>query len=211
MVGDLPHGRQLVEKMLIDTLGFETHANPDFHEHSADNYTVDEARALKAAHYLKSVGERSVYIVSFNSITIEAQQALLKVCEDPVPHVHFFFITPSLEGIVSTLRSRFSIITVPRVLGASLKNSRAATFLASPPAERLKLIAALIEDKEKNAAIVFLNEIETAAAVLLRENRLAEAAALQDTIALRGFLHTRAPSIKMILEYLALTLPQIQV
>lgn len=215
IVGDRTRGRAHVEALLTGELGMTLEANPDIHFFEADTYAIDDARLLKSDHYAKSFGARSIFVASFGSITSEAQQSLLKVTEDPVPNVHFFFLMPSLQGILPTLRSRFSIIHLDADDGekggggntaAAAGASRAKKFLASAPPKRLEMIASLIEDKEKSAVLDFLNELESLAPALVKEGKFAEAKALGETIKLRGFLQSRAASLKIILEHVAITM-----
>lgn len=215
IVGDRTRGRAHVEALITDELGMTLAANPDIHFFETDTYAIDDARLLKADHYVKSLGARSIFVASFASITSEAQQSLLKVTEDPVPNVHFFFLMPSLQGILPTLRSRFLIVHVDADESAGGKTagaagaSRAKKFLASTPPKRLEMVAKLIEDKDKSAVLDFLNELESLAPALVKEGKFAEAKALGETIKLRGFLQSRAASLKMILEHISVTLPRL--
>lgn len=212
IVGDRTRGRAHVEAILTGELGMTLEANPDIHFFEADTYAIDDARLLKSDHYTKSFGVRSIFVASFGSITSEAQQSLLKVTEDPVPNVHFFFLMPSLQGILPTLRSRFLIVHLDAdtdEVGVAAGNSRAKKFLASTPPKRLEMIASLIEDKDKSAVLDFLNELESLAPALVKEGKFAEAKALGETIRMRGFLQSRAASLKMILEYVAVAVPVI--
>lgn len=207
IVGERSRGRAHVEAILTGDLGMTLAANPDIRVVEMDTYSIDEARLLKSEHYLKPMGERAVHIVMFNAITSEAQQSLLKVTEEPVPNVHFFFILPTLQGILPTLRSRLMIVQLDPEENSTGKNSRAKKFLAATPAERLEMIAPLIEDKDKQAAIAFLNELEAVVPELIAEGKFAEAKMLGETIKMRGFLQGRSASVKMILEHVVLTMP----
>lgn len=221
LVGDRAAATGAVAALLTEVFHIEIQGNPDVHWLASENFTIDEARALKSEHFLKAVGEtgHSFFIVSFDSIGSEAQQALLKVFEDPVAGSHFFVIAPSLRGLLPTLLSRFVVLHLPRIVPDT---SRAEKFAQSSPPARLKHIKKIVEDKDKVAAIAFLNELETFYVGLLRGNvgssraegthddasgDLSVAPALQEIVSARNFLQTRSPSVKMLLENLALVLP----
>ncbi len=206
LVGNQDTARAWVERLLVEDLLLDTQGNPDIRESSHDSYSIEDARTLKAVHYLKGVQGRSIHIVRCNSMTNEAQQSLLKVCEDPVPNVHFFFLIPTLQGILPTLRSRFSIIDIGYDTASV---SRAKKFLATSPADRLKLdfIEAFIEDKDKAEIGAFLNELESVVADRVSKGVTSLGAVARDIIQARSFLQSRSPSVKMIIEHMCLTVP----
>ncbi len=206
LVGDRAAATGAVAALLVDVLKIEIQGNPDVHWLTSENFTIDEARAMKSLHFLKAVGVagHSFFIVSFDSIGSEAQQALLKVFEDPVAGSHFFVIAPSLRGLLPTLLSRFVVLHLPRIVPDT---SRAEKFAKSSPPARLKHIKKIVEDKDKVEALNFLSELETFYVSLLRADNLSVAPALEKIVSARNFLQTRSPSVKMLLENLALVLP----
>ena len=74
-----------------------SNGNPDFFRTSFDTLTIDDARKLKVLHDTKPTSElgKRIFILSMNGITIEAQNALLKLLEEPAPYAHFFLVVPS--------------------------------------------------------------------------------------------------------------------
>src|SRR3989344_7768194 len=71
---------------------------------SFDRFGVDDARALIEQAQLKTFGE-STFLIAVGSITTEAQQALLKLFEEPQAGIMFVLIAPH-GAIIPTLRSR---------------------------------------------------------------------------------------------------------
>lgn len=224
LVGDRAVARAAVEGLLTDVLKIEIQGNPDVRRFDTEVYNIEDARNLKDAHSIKSLGEKSFFIISFDSIGWESQNVLLKVFEEPSAGTHFFVLAPSLKGLLPTLLSRFSIIRLPR---ETPDTTFAAKFLKSSPPARLKLIKSIVENKDKAAALTFLNEMEYLFSAELREgaerreradasvitadathSRRAEIVrTLEEILSARNFLQTRSPSVKMLLENLALVLP----
>jgi len=76
-----------------------------------DRLTIELALELRDRGQQKAVGEVRCLIYTFNSITVDAQNALLKIIENPARGIHFFFITPMVEGLLETVRSRSWILS----------------------------------------------------------------------------------------------------
>lgn len=70
--------------------------------------SVDEVRALKQDAFLKpSSGERKVYIIErAEDMQTPAQNALLKILEEPPAGVMFILVTTTAEKLLTTVRSR---------------------------------------------------------------------------------------------------------
>lgn len=98
--------------LLEQYLNIPTQGNPDFFVRYYESLGVDEARALKESQTRASfVGARKIFIISTNSFTREAQNALLKTFEEPTEGTHFFIILPRVEMLLPTLRSRVLVVS----------------------------------------------------------------------------------------------------
>ncbi len=208
----------------LETTGFKIRGNPDFRSESFDVFGVDEARALKEAAGRKAVsGGKKVFIVSARGITKEAQNALLKILEEPPADTHFFLAVPSLDIFLPTLRSRLLILHAKQGSGGA-PSPRADAFLASTIPARLKTVQALLKNAEEEAGkadlVAFLDEIEDslvrrlACAPIGRSrasrDRAMAAGALQTVLQVKKYSRDRAPSFKLLLEHVALVLPRFQ-
>ena len=179
-----------------------TDGHPDFFFKIFDTLTIDDSRLLNGMGLLRSLssGPR-VFLLALRSITAEAQHSLLKLLEDPAPGVLFFLIAPPGVFLLPTLFSRFSSHSFTP---ASVADTNASSFLSASLPERLSLIGDIIEEKDKKKALDFLNALE---AVVEAAKETAPLETLQALVLARSYLSTRSPSVKMILESLALTLP----
>jgi len=189
-----------------------THGNPDFDAKQYENFTIDDARELKSLASLMPVnpGGKRIFIVTMNAITVEAQNALLKLLEEPAEYVHFFLIVPSAHLLLPTVRSRLSMIgNSGQSENESVGLADAKKFLTMMPPKRLEIIKSLVEDitkekKTKQDAIDFLNNIQSV--VYGSKGSKSGKQALETIEKARTYMNDRAPSLKMLLEYVALNI-----
>ena len=209
--------RELIQD--IEHNGTKVRGNPDFRVERFEVFGIDEARALKeAAERTAVTGGKKIFIAAANSMTREAQNALLKVLEEPPKDTHFFFVLPSAEALLPTLRSRLHSAALGARAVSQESAELAKSFFQSAIPARLKLIAALLKELEKEkeekrdtpALILakenimrFLDALERTAAEEVRGN----AGALTEILEAKKYSRDKAPSFKLLLEHLALVLP----
>jgi DNA polymerase III delta' subunit len=96
------------------------------------------AQALSLSLYYRG-GLRVVIIDDAHALTIEAQNALLKLIEEPPPHTLFILVTDQIEALVATVRSRCVPVYFPRLtidevaalLSATMKPAEARALAAT--------------------------------------------------------------------------------
>lgn len=184
--------------------GFAKTGNPDALDLEMETFGIDDSREL----YLWSIkkpfnGERKIAVVSGQSFTTEAQNALLKIFEEPPLGTHFFILAQNRGAMLPTLLSRMNVLVFSEEKSQTAKTKE---FLASGVSGRLKMVASIIKNKDKKKAIEFVSAVaaETRGAGLDSKKE-----ALPVVLNALKFLSGRSPSIKMILEHLALSLPEI--
>lgn len=180
-----------------------------FWARSFDRFGVDDARELIEQAQLKSFGE-AIFLIAVGSITTEAQQALLKLFEEPQAGIVFVLLTPH-GAVIPTLRSR--MLPYPDLIEEERGNSDAKKFLKSNQKERSDYIAKLLKDDEgaREAVRELINGLEEELHKSLKKTRGSKAflESLQDIAQVRSYLGDRSPSMKMLLEHLAIALPQV--
>lgn len=187
--------------LLAKQLGIEIAHNPDLHIREYESLGVDEARSLSSFAGLSGTGGKKLFVVAAQSLTREAQNALLKTLEEPASETYFALLVPR-GALIATVRSRLIELALPERIEV---HALAKEFIAAPPAVRSKLIAKVVEDKEKHAARELLDGIEL---LLSRDMKKASVrSALSEVMTMRGFLTGPSPSVKMILEHLVLVVP----
>ena len=165
-----------------------------------DSFGVGEARSLQNLSMQKPVSnEYRVFVVAFNTITTEAQNALLKLLEDPSEAARFYLITVRDDLLIPTLRSRLMNIDILSELHEVSADTE--HFLESSYAERLGVVADRMKSKDEPWARRLLDELE----VWIHSQH--DATLMEEILFLRRYDRTRSASLKMLLEHLALSLP----
>lgn len=207
IAGNVEQNKQQLFEFFREKLDFDPIGNPDFffEDTGTESFGVDEAHRLKERQSHTGIGERKIFVVQTERLTAEAQNALLKVCEDPTPHTHIFILVPDAAHILPTLRSRAMLIAET---GEEVSAVDPKEFLSMDPAKRLTAVEAFIKAKNKEGARVFLNALEKEIAGSGAHKEKSEYAdALATILESKQYLSQRSPSIKIILEHLALTAP----
>lgn len=182
-----------------------THPGARVQAEEFDRFGIDEARSLVAAASLR-VAEAVVWVITAATITTEAQNALLKLFEEPQPGLTFILVVPR-GSVIPTLRSRL----LPYSYTAATNGASAGKkFLGMSASARSAALGKLLKDeagaRERVRSLVA--ELEAALyAETLQDARIRQA--LEDTARVRAYLNDRSPSLKMLMEYLALSLPTV--
>ncbi len=107
---------------------------------AASHGGVDDARDLRERAFFAPVSSRyKIYIVDeAHMVTTQGFNALLKLVEEPPPHVKFVFATTEPDKVIGTIRSRthhypFRLVP-PKVLGDYLAHLCEAEGIAVEPA-----------------------------------------------------------------------------
>lgn len=192
--------------------------NPDVVVRMWEKFGIDDSRALIDLAMLKSTSGRALFVLAIAQITSEAQQALLKLFEEPSEGTMFVLLVPH-GTLLPTVRSRF--LEYPQQGSTLLASARsnlaeAKEFLASTYAKRSAWVTEFLKDEEnvRERAREFLNEVEATLYGRMQVEQgptlLEVREALADIAHFREYLSDRAPSLKMILEHFAATLPTLK-
>lgn len=194
----------------LEVSGISTKNSPDLHILEHDAFLIEDAHALRREQQMRAGGgAKKIFIIAFNTMTSEAQNALLKTLEEPTEDTHFFLITRTRESLFATVRSRLQII---RGESKRRENKMGTQFLDSAIPERLLFIETYTkvkaDDKSeaKDSARDFLTHLELALAARVGSDAR-YANAITDVISAKRYLSDRGPSLKILLEQIALTLP----
>lgn len=203
-----------------ENLNIKTSGNPDFVDISIDNFKIDEAFNLRAMSTDKSFSSgKKVFVIYVNNFSLDAQNVLLKMFEEPIENTHFFLIVPDINALLKTFTSRFYLIKPEREL--SIEYKEAEKFISMPLKNRIDFIKELLieieeEDEEGNEiiaqnsprskALKFLNALET-----VLHGKLVKTPAgiqyLHHFFKVREFLRTPGSSTKSLMESVALVVP----
>lgn len=194
-------------------LGMKIAGNPDVVVMQYGLLSVDGARRVtELAAGAAFRGETKAVIISASRAYHEAQNALLKVFEEPPAGTYLFLILPSLGGLLPTLRSRVQILENKESKIKDKGENLAEEFMKASGEERSAIIKRLTSGKDdeqkrelRDEAIAIVNGIEAAA---YAQSATKNAALLSDIATLRTHLYDRSAPVKMILEHLSLVIPK---
>lgn len=200
-----------------DTLGLSGPSNPDIFVFRYALFSVDDARkVIRLSDQAAVTGERKLVVIAADRLFHEAQNALLKLFEEPPPDTTLVLVVPTAGILLSTLRSRL----LPLAGDEARVSDEARAFIAASGAEREKMVAKLLEraksdkDEEKQAARgEALRLVEGLAAVAYsawKEKGSAEFALFaRELDRFIPILHERSAPLKPILEHTLLTVPEL--
>ena len=200
-------GQAAVPQLLayLKKMGFDTKANPDMYVHEYARFGADDARALRERAALRSTSKSGrVFIIATPTLTTEAQNVLLKTFEEPPAGAIFFLVTPSPQGLLSTLRSRMQTLVLAESHGDELVD--AEKFLSASAEKRLDMLKPLLEkdDDDKRdlrPVLIFLSSLEA---------RLDKAPkGLEAIYRARKYIGDKGAMVKPLLEQVALLVPKV--
>lgn len=204
-----------------ESINIKTSGNPDFIHISIDNFKIDEAFDLRAMSSNKSFSsEKKIFIICFNNISLDAQNVLLKIFEEPIENTHFFLIVPDTNSLLKTVVSRFYLIKTEVRKEENFKG--AEKFISMPLKNRIDFIKELLieeeaEDEEGNEIVVldstrskalkFLNALELVLHKKLVSKVPFDTSFFEHFFKVREFLRMPGSSTKNLLESVALIVP----
>lgn len=207
---------------LIKSFGIEVENNPDFTHIAIDNFKMDEAMSLREmGSQMAFTTNKKFFIVSANTFSLDAQQALLKMFEEPIENTHFFVVVPEIDAMIKTLRSRFFVISPKMVIDKDLV-AQAEQFIKMPLFKRIDFIKELLADADdedgdtvalnsaRSKALKFLNALES----ILHQNMskgtfdiTKDTGYFEQIFKARQFLRQPGSATKTLMESVALRLP----
>ncbi len=161
--------------------------------------SIDEVRALiQEAYRTPMNASERIFVLAYPDFTHEAQNALLKLLEEPPQTARFYIVTPRAGDLLETVRSRLIHEKTEKSSGYSEAHS---DFFRLTYAERLEHIATHIQKKDDAWVASLMRALE----VWAHEQK--DRAFIKSFLELQSFFYTQGASKKMILEHLALMLP----
>lgn len=181
-----------------------------------ESFTIEDSRAIKDWHNkLGITSGKRICILATKFINKEAEQALLKIIEEPGINTHFFIIIPDSSILLPTIISRVQIIKINKFENEEIIKE-VSTFIKSTSNIRIEMIAKIIKDHKdqegggqlRSYAIVFVNELEKFYYQKFKDKKDDKETIfiLEELQKSRNYLNTHGASVKMILEHLALVI-----
>jgi DNA polymerase III delta prime subunit len=218
VAGPLAAGKAAALRAAAEVIGGEAEGNPDIISREYSIFSVDDARALYALAWQRPlVGNKKALIIVATRLYHEAQNALLKLFEEPPADTVIYLVVASAGGIIPTLRSRLIALPGLEQEESAEINDEAAAFLKASPEKRSDIIKKLADAKgeekkraARDTALAILEGVERAAYEKWRASpKGAELTPLLEELGqLRSYLQDRSAPLRMILEHISLTIPR---
>ena len=183
------------ESLLHDSFG-NLIGSPDFFVFKEPTFGVDDARKVSEAAIRKAFGEKKIFFIAPEKITLEAQNALLKAFEEPIPDTHFFLCLRDDTLVLPTLRSRMVSV---RLKPETSDDKAVEKFLNMSIKDRLNFVKKFV-DNEENLS-VFLDDL----LYYLRKGSV-NTSSLEKVYQVRLLSDDRGVAPRLILEHLSLVL-----
>ena len=197
----MTHHAYYIEGPISAFEAYKAHMHPMYaKEH--ERFGIEEARALITLASIKNFKD-TVFLVAAASVTTEAQQALLKLLEEPQEGTTFVLMVPH-GALLPTVKSR--MLEYPQLLETEADTTGAKKFLKLSGKDRSDFIAKLLKDDEgtKERVRDFVNALEAELYKKVGDSKARQG--LGDIALVRTYLGDRSPSLKMLLEHLAISL-----
>jgi len=142
-----------IGKIDIDSINFEKSVG------------IEDIRTIQKKIYLKPIksGAKAIILNAYNGLTIEAQNALLKILEEPPNNTIVILIVSSVEQILPTILSRCKLISIKKVQEDLTKKGLdeiieiLSSLSSSGAGKRLKLAQDFGKSREE--AIIWLEKM----------------------------------------------------
>ena len=195
---------------LLKSVGTEVAGNPDIYVREYKYFGVDDARALRERASLRPVGDRRVFVIVAPDMNHNAQNALLKMLEEPPADAMFFFVVPAPETLLATFRSRAQMLVLDHS-GDAEHSIDAKTFLAAPSQKRLDMLKPLLEKDEDDkrdigSVLTFLSSVERK--IASSASGIPKRDALKAVYLARKYMGDKGALVKALLEQAALLIPK---
>lgn len=180
--------------------------------------SIEESRKLQELVYRTSTkGEPRAFIIPTSRFFYDAQNALLKVFEEPPKDTTLILIVESEGVLLPTLRSRLTLLPQSKTK-AKTETSLAQEFISGSADARKKFIEKMLSDAKSDKqevkgeararALTFAKELSRLAYAMREKNPSAELTALlADLDHFIPILHESSAPLKPILEHISLVTP----
>lgn len=154
--------KDFVEINLVENLNFKTSGSPDFLFLKKESLGIDDAREFEKWAIKKPLsGNFKASLISVESITSEAQNAMLKVIEEPKEGTYFFIRIPNLGGILPTFLSRVRVLERGN-RNKDNQNDSADKFMSLTAGARISLVQKLARSDKKGDMKEIISGLEKA-------------------------------------------------
>jgi len=180
------------------------------------SFTIESIRDIQKQMYLTPFKgtQKAIIIASAGQLTLPAQNALLKMLEEPPAHTLLFLLAKNTDAFIPTVLSRVFLFSVENTFVDDIPESKELLQGTSPlkPSQALKYAEILAKDSSKTLSI-----LEQTLVVLRQnlfkkieagENSSYEKKAMREILKAHTTLSRTNTNTRMTLEHVFLTLSQ---
>lgn len=172
---------------------------------------IDTARAI-ISWAQTPYNDEKIALISFHTATVPAQNAMLKMLEEPRAGVRFILLTSNKENLIGTVLSRVREYQQTDNEEQVAKNDKAHIFLSTPQIVRIQLpfvaelLAATDEEgrKDREGIRRFILSVADTLPKTQSSSRH-----IMETIEVASYASDPSASGKVLLEYLSFLLPRV--
>ena len=172
---------------------------------------IDTVRKLISFANSSQSGNRTA-LISFHTATLPAQNAMLKILEEPRAGVSFILVTSNRENLIPTVISRVHEIK-QKAESRKQNEEYAEEFFKTKPTERMELglVKEILnkEDEEKRKDREGVRNFILSLGEFARNKKEIKGSDLMKIEECVSYASDASASGKMLLEFLSLLLPQI--
>lgn len=201
--GDIEPSYEELLKVLTN-LKITTLGNSDIFIKDYENLLIEDVREIKdfESETRSSEDGQKILILKTRMFSYPAQNALLKVFEEPRANTTFFLIMPDATKLFPTLRSRLFSVKGKFAEDDELRE-QAKKFLKGDKKMRLDFVKNFVDMESKvllkEKAVKFLNLLESEIA------KSGEKGRAEDVYLAKKYIGDQGSSPKILLEHLAVT------
>lgn len=198
---------ELIKSGLTDG-GLLVDGNPDIFFLAYQKFGIGDARSVIEMSLGAPVqNDKKIIVFSFDSITNDAQNAFLKIFEDPSPQLKFVLNTYTADGLLPTLRSRLSIYKNEK----DVEVVNVEGFMKMSVGEKLKEIEKMVKDYKDEGNKQKIKQFLLGIHYFLEERikkgeKGSNLTALKATAKALDYLEDKSSSVKILLESVVLAL-----
>lgn len=203
-------------RIYLEERGDINKSSPDLMLELYDSFNVEDGYRIKEWHKNKVIdGKKKICIIGTKFINREAEQALLKIIEEPTDNTHFFIVIPDSSLLLGTILSRVHLLKNLKS-DNNFEDKIATEFIKVSLKERIEKVAEIVKEFKDNEnsgglryyAISLLNGLER---IIYKKwkidlNNEDFKFILEEIKNCRNFLSIPGASVKMILEHIALVI-----
>jgi hypothetical protein len=211
-VGDLEEGIARAQAFVGETLGLNPTDIANVTVNRYTNFDIDDVRDLiTATQHAPTHGAERAVLISASRLFVPAQNAMLKLFEEPPEGMTLVLVVPSEGVLLPTLRSR--LIRLPD--GNAGGVGTGAAFLALSATERKQLVDKLLDrarsekpGEKREARREALELVQDITRTLYLHEGIMKESVLGDLSRAVRTLHDISAPLKPIFEHLLIVLPE---